>query len=279
VIASDEISFLYLLFANENSGKLNNKEFVTEMLSDVDMNGQTLMHHAAKNNSINIANIIKHVMRDIADEEKLKELFNAHDDYGLTPIFIAIENFNMEMFEFLLKNDLFEITQKETRNNEGIMDFLDRNCLMPFDGRCPDGLFNGILYLLGGGSSEDQEDDPSYQMMQSFKRHEARLVLNKIEKDNINGSKKFILSEVLRNIRFNFIFYSETIQFLNRIMLSKRTRLILMQMGFMSVFVILYFIAHFKHDISSSCRLAINVFAALGLASLVWLNIATKPLL
>ena len=123
------------------------------------------MHHAAKSNSINIATIIKHVMRDLGDEDKLKSIFNAPDENGFSPVFLAIENFNMDMFDFLLKNNLFEITQREKRNNESVKDFLDRNCLMPFDGKSEDGLFNGILYLLGGGSTIDQEDDPSYQMI------------------------------------------------------------------------------------------------------------------
>ena len=84
------------------------------------------MHHAAKSNSINIATIIKHVMRDLGDEDKLKSIFNAPDESGFSPVFLAIENFNMDMFDFLLKNNLFEITQREKRNNESVKDFLDR---------------------------------------------------------------------------------------------------------------------------------------------------------
>jgi hypothetical protein len=52
-----------------------------------------------------------------------------------------------------------------------------------------------------------------------------------------------------------------------------------MQIGYMSVFVILYFIAHANEEISRSSRNCINIFAFTGFASLLWLNFVTKPLL
>jgi len=47
---------------------------IMDMMSGIDMHGQSLMHHAAKSNAHNIAILLKHITR-----EKLSEIPEAYN--------------------------------------------------------------------------------------------------------------------------------------------------------------------------------------------------------
>ena len=107
-------SFVYLFFKEHCS------------LNHVDINGNTLLHLAAKSNSIGVAKILKHVFNDIStnkdstyttqDNNVFFDL-NRTNLQGQSPIFLTVQPRNNAMLKFLLKESKGSITMKEGKGD------------------------------------------------------------------------------------------------------------------------------------------------------------------
>ncbi|CDW85580.1 ankyrin repeat protein [Stylonychia lemnae] len=141
VSSNHEASFVYLHF-KENCD-----------LKNVDLNGQTLLHLAARQNSINIARLLKHIYQDQIKEDSNLDMnpggdkspistrsnqssvldntlyfdINRTNNQGQTPIFLTVHTRSYDMLKFLMQNRC-NITLKDQRG-DSIKDYIYRYML------------------------------------------------------------------------------------------------------------------------------------------------------